>query len=1177
MGNLNDDYTVISYQANLGALGQNDLPVPTKEQLLSGKYAKGGFIYHGLKILIENPCHSYRKGIDQNGKAWACQMQAHYGYIANTLGKDGDELDVFFGVYPESDTVFIINQQDKDGNFDEHKIMLGFLNEANAKMTYQLSYDRGWNGLSSIIKANLSQFLWWLKYGNHKKTLQSNHLPLEGLESLKMAKFNWNNQDSDILGTTLAQVLYDLRQGGDGDLLNCPVTMHDIGEHIRIDLGGQLTAMDALLSKVRDIDRRMERLLSIMNLASTTDIKVIAKTISDPFKRNGTTNIAVLFELSDGQTVTVWFHNPDSTPNKLAPDDTLISWRWQINKKDVTLLVAPESGKDLDMRRIAKRIMAFIAKNSASFARANTKRTERLAAIGELEKTVTAKNSQLDAVNNELAATDALLNDAEVRLAELKAENAKNTTPPNKTERVNEGLAALNKIRPFLSGSQFKVLAQNIKSSEESEYFIDKVLSVQSVIDTMPKTYEQDGKGNNAVAYLHYFGGSSDFYITEKDKTGNGTKQAFGLADIFGDGGELGYISISDIVSNGMELDLYWTPKTLAVINGAEPDKDENQEGNNNAVDKRQTEEGRAEIQNAVFAILAKKYNWFVTGDTIQKSFSGLAPKTVNSDGSRNIKAMFDTVLFDMPLGVIDVTDPSGAALVPETTVSIGYYGFDNAAYETMAEAFNKKVDDYVTIRRQKLKNKDFAVADTVFSALSKDGWVKDGNNFKKTFANNATVLAKINNDRFIAVISPKSNDGLVIPETELDLSDYGYEDASLSKAASDFNLLVADYVEANLAEFKTNDGGQKTKFSDLLSLLIADSWVSSGITPTAKGDILATKPFSTTRKDKQISATFSLRYEPIGDYLQGYVNEFADKNNQASSIKASIMLVDNAEAMVKAISTNLELFAIRLAMDGKLDTTNNQQPKTAIYGIGKSKKNYVKVTKDNTGYSLSLVRDGGMYPTTGTLQGVQDWLARMMFVGGGTIQMVKKNIKLKEGEDLLELSSVPDKAVDADLEAAKQLAPDTKSKGTLSVGDSYVAKDADGVITKYTIQAIKDNGVEVSTMARFDTNEKEWIPDNLKITKSLSAIDIAGIENKNGFKFDAYKEQSERDKDIDFLKDVINAQVNLTDAGVGSRVDSLFDKYPDETDKEMQDLLDKAIDSITDATKQRASLANKG
>ena len=79
----------------------------------------------------------------------------------------------------------------------------------------------------------------------------------------------------------------------------------------------------------------------------------------------------------------------------------------------------------------------------------------------------------------------------------------------------------------------------------------------------MPKTYETDGQGLKAVAHLHYFTPAFDFYITEKDRSG-GTKQAFGLACAHER--ELGYISIRQLVEAGADLDLHWTPKTLAEI-----------------------------------------------------------------------------------------------------------------------------------------------------------------------------------------------------------------------------------------------------------------------------------------------------------------------------------------------------------------------------------------------------------------------------------------------------------------------------------------------------------------------------------------------------------------------------------------------------------------------------------
>lgn len=85
-------------------------------------------------------------------------------------------------------------------------------------------------------------------------------------------------------------------------------------------------------------------------------------------------------------------------------------------------------------------------------------------------------------------------------------------------------------------------------------------------IESMPRTWEQDRKGLDAVAHLHYFKGGMDWYITERDISGR-QYQAFGLVD-FGvmDSPELGYISIVEIISLGAELDLHWTPKRLGEI-----------------------------------------------------------------------------------------------------------------------------------------------------------------------------------------------------------------------------------------------------------------------------------------------------------------------------------------------------------------------------------------------------------------------------------------------------------------------------------------------------------------------------------------------------------------------------------------------------------------------------------
>lgn len=96
---------------------------------------------------------------------------------------------------------------------------------------------------------------------------------------------------------------------------------------------------------------------------------------------------------------------------------------------------------------------------------------------------------------------------------------------------------------------------------EEGAWFRAKLAELAQTFATMHKVYEQDGTGDAAIVHLHYFTSSGDWYITERD-TSVAQQQAFGVADL-GYGPELGYISIAELIANGAELDLHWTPRTL--------------------------------------------------------------------------------------------------------------------------------------------------------------------------------------------------------------------------------------------------------------------------------------------------------------------------------------------------------------------------------------------------------------------------------------------------------------------------------------------------------------------------------------------------------------------------------------------------------------------------------------
>lgn len=402
----------IEVAAHQGAHGHNPLSLPTEAQHAAGNYKKGRAAIHGLRVAIEQPRGSYRSGRSQDGSRWSTRLAAHYGYFEGVKGADGDELDCFIGFYPQAEAVYIINQQ-VGGRFDEHKVMLCFPDQESAERAYRGSYDRGWTGLHSVVAASVSQFKWWLKNGDKRHPMLPEHLPHEGSETMMNTPIAWDASAQPV-GMQTAVLLYQIRchDAGAGLLLDA-VTCEDILED-----ADEVLAMDAMVTPYAKVERKMDALYQVMQRASAT-IKPIAVKVTEPFKPKGVSsvNVAGFFELSDGQTVSVYLHNPDTTPQKLAPTDELISWKWLLNKKDITIVVAPERGEDLNVREVARRIMKLAEKNSPAFQRANGKRAERMQAIQGLKDEIAGLEVELADARKQLEVAKA---EAEERKAEAE-------------------------------------------------------------------------------------------------------------------------------------------------------------------------------------------------------------------------------------------------------------------------------------------------------------------------------------------------------------------------------------------------------------------------------------------------------------------------------------------------------------------------------------------------------------------------------------------------------------------------------------------------------------------------------------------------------------------------------------------------------------------------------------
>lgn len=153
---------------------RNDLPAPSEAQIEAGNYRKGHVAHGGLDLSIENPAGSTRSGKSRSGKPWSVTMKSHYGYIKGTKGKDKDHIDVFLNprapTPTDADPVYVVDQRDPSkGRFDEHKVMLGYGSEAEARAAYMENYSKGWKGLGDITPTTLGEFKSWLKTGDTTK------------------------------------------------------------------------------------------------------------------------------------------------------------------------------------------------------------------------------------------------------------------------------------------------------------------------------------------------------------------------------------------------------------------------------------------------------------------------------------------------------------------------------------------------------------------------------------------------------------------------------------------------------------------------------------------------------------------------------------------------------------------------------------------------------------------------------------------------------------------------------------------------------------------------------------------------------------------------------------------------------------------------------------------------
>lgn len=162
-----------SLQSEVTRAEQQTNAEPTEGQKEAGNYKKGRVKIGPFDVVIEQPLGSVRSGVDANGKAWETTMQNTYGYFGGTKGVDGDAIDVFLGNDLDGwdgITVFVVDQYNPDGSFDEHKVMLGFNSQEEAEGAYFANYEADWakTHRTEVTAVPLADFTEWVKSSKRK-------------------------------------------------------------------------------------------------------------------------------------------------------------------------------------------------------------------------------------------------------------------------------------------------------------------------------------------------------------------------------------------------------------------------------------------------------------------------------------------------------------------------------------------------------------------------------------------------------------------------------------------------------------------------------------------------------------------------------------------------------------------------------------------------------------------------------------------------------------------------------------------------------------------------------------------------------------------------------------------------------------------------------------------------
>lgn len=307
--------------------------------------------------------------------------------------------------------------------------VLGAVDDDQASALAQLQFGRMFDASEDdVIETNVNGLLRHLAtphFHKHSQLIRRHHLT--ALQDVPCAVVpGWDGIELTTHEGKTANLLLDMQRHDDQSGL---LSSFDGLAQLLESIGAEYADFDSIIVEYQYLDKLMNMLHKAMQTASKGGVKVLKVDQSDkPFRHKKVLNVAVSYDFEDGQTITILFHHPDRDAKRIAPQDTLLSWKILMNNRDVTGVIQPNQGEGIALPVLAGRVVKLINQNSARFKRTQVKKAASAQALADAEQRIAEKQNQKSALEAEIQGL----------LGQLDNQQQKPTTEPENSLDHND-------------------------------------------------------------------------------------------------------------------------------------------------------------------------------------------------------------------------------------------------------------------------------------------------------------------------------------------------------------------------------------------------------------------------------------------------------------------------------------------------------------------------------------------------------------------------------------------------------------------------------------------------------------------------------------------------------------------------------------------------------------------